>query len=107
MRTKFIESSDRVPLSELSAGSAFIHELTSGYTVFMVLNPLTLDFTGVIRMSEEQEELLADCIIYCALDEGSVTCIKKSDAKDEHVYLVQPVKGALEFRALEKMRAEI
>ena len=107
MQTKFIESSERVPLSKLPAGSAFIHELSSGYPVFMVLDTLTLDLTGVIRMSKEQELQLADCIIYCSLDEGSVTCIKKSDAKDEHVYLVQPVKGALEFRALEKMRAEI
>ena len=96
MKTKFIESNKKVPLSELPAGTAFIYELSSGYVVFMVLK--TSPLTGVIKQSKEREVRIEDCIIYCDLDDGSITCITKGEAKETYVYPVQPVNGALEFR---------
>lgn len=96
MQTKLIESNKGVPLSELPAGTAFMYELSSGYPVFMVLE--TSSLTGVIKQSKEREVRIEDYIIYCDLDDGSITCITKGEAEETYVYPVQPVNGALEFR---------
>lgn len=95
MQTKLIESYKGVPLSELPAGTAFMYELSSGHAVSMVLNTSLI---GKLTQFKELEVLLTDLILYCDMDSGFLICIKKSDAKDEYVYPVQPVNGVLEFR---------
>lgn len=96
MKVEFIESQKGVPLSELPAGTAFMYELSSGYVIFMVLK--TSPLTGVIKQSKEREVPIEDCIIYCDMDDGSITCITKGEAEETYVYPVQPVNGVLEFK---------